>query len=332
MRSPWRARRAGLVAIVLLSGSGLAAPAQAEELPLPGPSIEGPVYKPATRRRPRARTEKPLWELGLGVAGVRFPDYRGSDQSPLLRAAAALHRLPRRAAARRPRRRAGDPVRRRSGSTVDISVVGLGADAQPATTTRARACPTCAGTFEIGPNLNVELWQSADQRLKVEFRLPLRAGDHARDAIRTALGLTLSPNINLDAARLHRRLEPRRADRAAVRRPAPAPVLLRRGRRSSRRRSGRPTRPPAATPAGGAIAALSRRFGNLWIGGFVRYDDLRGAVFAPSPLVRRDHALHRRLRHVMDLRGIEPARRGGRLTQRRPAPAPGLRSGCCSRC
>jgi len=25
--------------------------------------------------------KKPLWELGLGVAGLRLPDYRGSDQS-----------------------------------------------------------------------------------------------------------------------------------------------------------------------------------------------------------------------------------------------------------
>ena len=24
-------------------------------------------------------SKKPLWELGLGVAGLRLPDYRGSD-------------------------------------------------------------------------------------------------------------------------------------------------------------------------------------------------------------------------------------------------------------
>ena len=39
-----------------------------------------------------------------------------------------------------------------------------------------------------------------------------------------------------------------------------------------------------------AIAALSRRYGNLYVGGFVRHDDLRGASFAPSPLVRKDSA------------------------------------------
>ena len=38
-----------------------------------------------------------------------------------------------------------------------------------------------------------------------------------------------------------------------------------------------------------ATAAFSRRFGtSAWFGAFVRYDNLHGAVFAPSPLVRRE--------------------------------------------
>ena len=34
--------------------------------------------------------------------------------------------------------------------------------------------PDLPGTFEIGPNLDVELWQSTDRRLKLDLRLPLR--------------------------------------------------------------------------------------------------------------------------------------------------------------
>jgi hypothetical protein len=34
-------------------------------------------------------------------------------------------------------------------------------------------------------------------------------------------------------------------------------------------------------------AALTRRFGKLWVGGFARYDALDGAVFESSPLFRR---------------------------------------------
>jgi hypothetical protein len=49
---------------------------------------------------------------------------------------------------------------------------------------------------------------------------------------------------------------------------------------------------PAYQPGGGyggweAIGALSRRTGSWWFAGFVRYDNLGGAVFADSPLVLR---------------------------------------------
>ena len=33
--------------------------------------------------------------------------------------------------------------------------------------------------------------------------------------------------------------------------------------------------------------ALSKRFPKYWVGGFVRYDNLNGAVFEDSPLVRQ---------------------------------------------
>ena len=79
MSSPWRARRAGLAIMVLLAAAGLATPAGADELPLPGPSIEGPVYKAGDPAAPAGAIEKPLWEIGLGAAGVRFWSSAGRD-------------------------------------------------------------------------------------------------------------------------------------------------------------------------------------------------------------------------------------------------------------
>ena len=38
------------------------------------------------------------------------------------------------------------------------------------------------------------------------------------------------------------------------------------------------------------MTAVSRRLGNAWLGGFIRYDDLHGAAFEPSPLVRRERS------------------------------------------
>ena len=57
----------------------------------------------------------------------------------------------------------------------------------------------------------------------------------------------------------------------------------------------RADRPAYRAPGGyagwRATTAFSRRLGNAWLGGFVRYDDLGGARFADSPLVRREHSV-----------------------------------------
>jgi len=36
---------------------------------------------------------------------------------------------------------------------------------------------------------------------------------------------------------------------------------------------------------------LSKRFPSYWVGGFLRYDSLSGAVFGDSPLVKRSNYL-----------------------------------------
>ena len=126
-------------------------------------------------------------------------------------------------------------------------------------------------------------------------------------------GLTLSPNTQPRRPRVHRRLEARRADRAAVGQPAPAPVLLRRrpGVRDAGR--GRPTTPRRLFRLAGDRRALAPLRQSL-------RRRLRPPRQPPRRGLRAQPAgphrprIHRRLRHVMDLRGIESARRGGRLT------------------
>jgi hypothetical protein len=148
--------------------------------------------------------------------------------------------------------------------------------------------PDLAATFEIGPNVNVELWQSSDRRLKLDLRLPLREAITVERSPR-AVGLTFSPNLNLDVRgfaghwNLGLLAGPLYADRRYHEHfygVAPQYATATR---------------PAYEAAGGyagwrAVTALSRRVGNAWLGGFVRYDDLHGAAFAPSPLVRREQA------------------------------------------
>ena len=67
----------GLCALLALIGALLARHANADELATPGPKVDGPV----TPAAPDAAGTEPLWELGLGIAGFRFDDYRGSDHT-----------------------------------------------------------------------------------------------------------------------------------------------------------------------------------------------------------------------------------------------------------
>ena len=286
MSSPVRARRAASLGLVLLSASGFALPARADELPLPGPSVDGPVYKAGDPAAPVGGSEKPLWELGLGVAGVRFPDYRGSDQSnfyalplPYIAYRGTLLRADSDGA--RAILFAGKRV------TVDISI-SASVPTRSQHNDARQGMPDLAGTFEIGPNLNVELWQSADRRVKFEFRMPLRQAitleSHPKGA-----GLTLSPNVNVDV----------RDFIGGFKLGALVGPLWGNQRQHQyfygvEPEFATPERPAYDAPGGysgwRAIAALSRRYGNLYVGGFVRHDDLRGASYGPSPLVRSDRA------------------------------------------
>ena len=142
--------------------------------------------------------------------------------------------------------------------------------------------PDLAGTFEIGPNLNVELWQSA--RPADEARAPHAAARRRSRSRRSprAIGLTFSPNLNLDIRdfaggwnlgmlagplfgnRRHHQYFYGVAPEFATREPAGLRGPGRLRRLAGDRR---------------ALAPLRQRSG---VGGFVRYDDLHGASFAPA--------------------------------------------------
>lgn len=251
---------------------------------MPGPAIDGPVVKVGDAAPPAGAVTKPLWELGIGVAAVRFPDYRGSDES-----AAYLLPLPYVAYRGRFLRADRDGARAilfaGSRVTVDVSLAAS-VPTRSAHNEARQGMPDLAGTFEIGPNLEVGLWQSADRRLKLDLRLPLRQAvtleGHPHNA-----GITFSPNLNLDGqgfggwqfGLLAGPVFANQRHHQYYYGVAPGFATA--------------TRPAYEAPGGfggwRAVAAFSRRYGDLWVGGFVRQDDLRGARFGPSPLVRSEH-------------------------------------------
>ena len=199
------------------------------------------------RRGDATGVGEPLWELGLGGAVVRFPDYRGSDQLQHLCAAAALRRLSRPLPARRSRWRAGDPVRRPPRSRRP-EPGRLGARPKQGQRRAARHARPARARSRSGPNVNVELWQSGDRALKLDLRLPLRE----------AITLQRSPRRSASPSRPTSTSTCAASPAAGTSACSPgrcSPIgaitsTSMASRPSSRPRRGRPTTRPAAMPAG----------------------------------------------------------------------------------
>jgi MipA family protein len=251
--------------------------ARAEQPVEPGPDVDAGL-NPGVKR--------PLWELGLGVAGLRLPDYPGSDQSRnyLLPLPYIVYRGTWLKADRDGARALLFDSQR---VKVDVSVAGSTPSRSNSNGAR-EGMPNLSGTFEIGPNLNVTLAGSRSEGWKLDLRLPVRGAVSIERSPRF-VGTTFSPNLNLDL----------RGVGGWNFGGLTGPVFADRkfhayyyGVDSAYATATRPAYQAHGGYAGWrAVAATSRRFGNAWVGGFVRYDNFRGAAFEDSPLVRRSSAL-----------------------------------------
>lgn len=226
-----------------------------------------------------AHADKPLWELGLGVGGLRLPHYRGSDQSHdlLLPVPFAIYRGKIFRASREGARAVLMDGER---FDFDISVAATAPTRSKDNLARA-GMPDLKPTVEFGPNLNFTIARSADWKL--DLRLPARAVVSVQSKPQD-LGWTASPVLNLDVQRWGWDIGVQGGPLYGSRRynayfydVAPSYATA--------------TRPTYAAPAGNGgwrfTTGASRRFGDLWVGAFVRIDSVAGAAFEPSPLVRQ---------------------------------------------
>jgi len=263
-----------LAALLLALGAGAAA---ADE-PAPPPAVvdTGPV--PAIQR--------PLWELGLGATSLWVPDYRGSDQhhTYLLPFPYIVYRGKYLRSDREGTRAMLFDSQR---VKLDFS---LGAAAPARSSTAAReGMPDLAGNVEIGPSLVITLDQAVRKRWTLDLRLPVRAAVTVESSPHYA-GATFSPNLNLDLSNmtggwnvglLTGPLFANRQYHAQYYQVDPAYATALR---------------PAYRAHGGyagwqTIASTSRRMGDLYVGGFMRLENLHGAVYEDSPLLRRKSSL-----------------------------------------
>ena len=232
---------------------------------------------------PAMARDEPLWEAGIGLTALDFPDYRGSSHSRayVLPFPYLIYRGP---FLRQDRHGLRGVFLENERFDLNLSV-GASLPVDSSKNAAREGMPNLRPTVEFGPSLDVALWEAPSGRARVELRMPLRATvtveSHAR-----FIGGQFSPHINLD---LVDPLGRRGWNLGLLAGPVFTDGRYNRYFYEVADAFATPSR-PAYTAGGGYggmqfIVALSKRFPKFWVGGFARYDTLAGAVFEQSPLV-----------------------------------------------
>lgn len=231
----------------------------------------------------QAQTEiRPLWEIGAGFAAIDFPVYRGADERkfyllPVPYIAYNGETL------QVNRERVRGLIFKRDAVEMDVSVNG----SVPAKGASARqGMPDLDPTLELGPSLNFHLWYTEDKHNTFDIRMPLRAVISSDFKHFRHSGWLFQPQLNLDFHDI---------DHSGWNIGLVGGVIY-----SDKHYHGyfynvepqyaTATR-PAYTASGGYsgtqfIFAFNKRHEGYWTGGFMKWDSLKGAVFADSPLVK----------------------------------------------
>lgn len=232
-----------------------------------------------------AAEERPLWEIGAGVAALSFPAYRGSDQSNNF-----LMPVPHFSYH-------GDFLKAdRQGirgsffdsDRLDLTVsMALSAPASSEDITARKGMPDLKGSFEIGPEIDVTLWRSENRARFVKLLLPLRTAVTLEGSPKD-IGWVFHPKLNMDITDL--------PGLPGWNLGMLAGPLFGDQRQHAYYYSVAPQyatadRPAYEAKAGYAgmqyLVAFSKRFPKYWIGSFLRYDNMSGATFEDSPLMRK---------------------------------------------
>ncbi|MDK2124909.1 MipA/OmpV family protein [Parachitinimonas caeni] len=231
-------------------------------------------------------TTQPRWEAGLGVGLLSMADYPGSDKQKgyVLPVPYLVYR--------------GDTIQAdRNGlrgklfdsDRLEVQLsLAASAPVRSNESAARQGMPNLDPTFEFGPEVRWHLYKSDDASNRLDLRLPIRAV-YAADRLHVhAIGAVAAPALNLDVRdaigngwNLGINTGPLFGSRAYHTYYYGVDQV-----------HATTTRP--AYEAGGGYsglqftASLSRRSGNYWFGGFVRAQNMRGAVYHDSPLLKKD--------------------------------------------
>lgn len=229
--------------------------------------------------------DKPLLELGVGVAPISFPEYRGSSEQvgfvfPIPYAVYRGDRL------RVDREGARGLLFDSPRFEIDVSIDGAIPVDSDSDGPRA-GMDDLDPLVELGPSLN---WLLTDDG-RWQFRLPVRAaisvdtGSTSQQGWKAHPVLRYSTRDPVGGWNLGFNIGPIFATRAFhgyyydVGTDDVIP-----GEREEYSASG-------GYSGSALLLSASRRFDRFWLGSFLRYDYLGGAAFEDSPLVETDHAV-----------------------------------------
>ena len=234
--------------------------------------------------------EKPLWELGAGVALLRMPDYRGSDES-------RLYLLPfpyiiyRGDIFKVDRERISGRIFKTDRLLLDISLFGS-VPVDSSKNTARSGMPDLDPTFEIGPSLNIKLLENKQERYKLNLALPVRAVFSTDFSSLRHEGWVFSPRLVFEkndvipksGLNLGVSAGPMFADSAYHRyfysvEPVYATEM-------------RPSYSAGSGYSGSTLTlGLNKGFKQLIFNAFVSVDFLQGAVIEDSPLVKTRYSV-----------------------------------------
>ena len=223
----------------------------------------------------------PKWELGIGIGGLSIPHYRGSDQTSNYFAPIPYFRY---SGKRLQVDKEGGRFYFYNSDTIKLDLSTAFALPVDSDDNRARVgMDNLNAVIELGPRLQFSLYESEDKNLRLRFALPVREAFEFGKF--QDIGWVFSPYLQLryftsgwESALSMGPVWASEAYHDYFYQVAPQYVA-----------TGRPAYNAKAGFSGSrATLTVSKRFDDIFLGVFARYDDLRGAVFIDSPLVKQN--------------------------------------------
>jgi outer membrane scaffolding protein for murein synthesis (MipA/OmpV family) len=233
--------------------------------------------------------EYPLWEAGLGLVAFGFPDYRGSDETRyyLLPLPFVVYRGEHLKINR-------ESIRglffQREGLELDFSLSGS-VPVDSSQNQARKGMPNLYPSLEIGPSLEVKIGEKKGD-YKTTLTFPLRSALAVDFPQVYGIGWVFSPRLNLDLYNLG-------SSKGLNFGMSIGPVFADQAYHdyfySVGRASAAPGRPAYSAPGGYGgtqlSVGISKYYKRFWVSLFARWDQLNGAVFADSPLYRKNDSL-----------------------------------------